>query len=176
VVAVTKSDGSFFAPVVASRIGWMLALALVLASCAGEVVPTPRPDGVEAGPGSDGAMEDAGPPIDTCVLQSMKVCQSSGCHGGTPISAGLNLETNVLTKDYRTLVDQPNHGDNSGCMAGQFKLIDSANAENSLLYTKLPGAGTPPPCGLRMPVIGNFAAKDKTCILSWIESVIAASR
>jgi len=74
------------------------------------------------------------------------------------------------------LVDKPNHADNAGCMAGQFKLIDSADATNSLIYMKLPGTDAPPPCGLRMPVIGNFAAKDRTCILSWIESVIAATR
>ena len=115
-------------------------------------------------------------PVEMCVLVSMKVCQGSGCHGGAQISAGLNLEPNVLTQDYATLVDKPNHGDNAGCMAGQFKLIDSADATNSLIYRKLPGTDAAPPCGLRMPVIGNFAAKDRTCILSWIESVIAATR
>jgi hypothetical protein len=39
------------------------------------------------------------PPVDMCVLTSMKVCQNSGCHGGTLLAAGLSLETNVLIND-----------------------------------------------------------------------------
>jgi hypothetical protein len=123
-------------------------------------------------------MDEAGgiPSVDTCVLTSMKVCQSAGCHGGMPISAGLSLEATVLTRDFKVLVDQLNHGDPSGCMAGQFKLIDSTDPAKSLIYAKLPGTDPAPPCGLRMPVIGNFAAADRMCVMSWINSVIAASK
>jgi hypothetical protein len=116
------------------------------------------------------------PPVDMCVLTSMKVCQNSGCHGGTVLAAGLSLENDVLIRDYGKLVDAPNHGDApAGCMAGQFKLIDSSNAANSLIYTKLSDLGSNPPCAMRMPIIGNFAPSDKACVLSWINSVLVAS-
>jgi hypothetical protein len=116
-------------------------------------------------------------PVDMCVIKSMKVCQNSGCHGGTMIAAGLRLEDDVLLQGYRVLVDAPNHGDQpAGCMPGMFKLIDPAHPTDSLIYTKLSDLGSNPPCAQRMPIIGSFAAADKMCVLSWINSVIAATR
>jgi hypothetical protein len=66
-------------------------------------------------------------------------------------------------------------GSDMACLPGIRKLIDPANATNSLLYTKLQASGETitPPCGSKMPVIGNFTMADKACILSWIKSVIA---
>jgi len=121
------------------------------------------------------------PPVDMCVLTSMKTCQNDFCHGTTGTMAELLLTPQVLTQDYKTaLVDQPNKGrmgvvdagDPYGCPAGFAKLIDSAAPENSLIYTKL---GMPQPCGGGMPVIGTFTDADKACVLSWIKSVIVAS-
>jgi len=33
-----------------------------------------------------------------------------------------------------------------------------------------------PPCGAKMPVIGNFSDADQACLLKWINSVIMASQ
>jgi hypothetical protein len=62
-----------------------------------------------------------------------------------------------------------------GCPPNMYKLIDSSNAMNSLLFTKAYAAGeaTMQPCGGKMPVIGTFTADNKACLLSWIKSVIA---
>jgi hypothetical protein len=114
--------------------------------------------------------------VDACALHSMKVCQNANCHGGAMVYADLHLDDNVLTTDYAPLVDKPNHGDPAGCMPGKFKLIDSANPTASLIYTKLPTPGSMPPCGLNMPVIGTFLDDDRMCVLSWIDSVIAATK
>jgi hypothetical protein len=119
--------------------------------------------------------------VDSCALTSMKVCQNSNCHGsgtdgGGMVYADLHLDDNVLTTDYAPLVDKPNHGDPAGCMPAKFKLIDSADPTASLIYTKLPSQGSTPPCGLNMPVIGTFLDADRMCVLSWINSVIAATK
>jgi hypothetical protein len=160
-----------------------LALSFAIAACGGEV-PGPGPSiaggigGASGAAGSSGVGGTGGAggtaSVDMCVLTSMKVCQNAGCHGSPPVSSGLALDNDVLTRDFAMLVDKPNQGDPGGCMAGKYKLIDSADPGSSLIYTKLPDPATSPPCGLRMPVIGNFAAADKMCILSWINSVIAA--
>jgi hypothetical protein len=77
-------------------------------------------------------------------------------------------------------LDVANAGDvmDNGCMPGAGKLIDSSNPTNSLIYAKLVASGDSnvPPCGVKMPEIGSISASDKACILSWINSVIAASK
>jgi hypothetical protein len=113
----------------------------------------------------------------------MKSCRAVGCHTGNPLSAGLSLDENTVLYDARrVLLDRPNHGtegvtmlgDPTGCPAGAFHLIDSANPTASLLWLKpIPAGGVDThPCGSKMPVIGTFNAADKQCIQSWIASVI----
>jgi hypothetical protein len=107
----------------------------------------------------------------------MKTCRVAGCHGGDPLSAGLRLDENVLLYDARrVLLDQPNHGsgDPSGCPQGSFLYIDSARPVDSLLWLKPKATGdmSTPPCGGKMPVIGNFTPADKQCIQNWILTVI----
>jgi len=149
-------------------------LGLMAAGCAGEIDPNsilPQPDA-----GS----------VDPCIVETpaLKSCQAAGCHTGTPLSANLDLGVASVTTNAKTLfLDKPNPGtmgvtmpgDPTGCPAGMYKLIDSANAMNSLLYTKTEVLGDMPthPCGSKMPVIGTFTANDKACILKWIQSVIA---
>jgi hypothetical protein len=100
-----------------------------------------------------------------------------------PLSGGLDLSATSVTTNAKTFLDKPNVGtagvtmpmDPTGCQPGAYKLIDSANATNSLIYTKTEVLGQMPthPCGMPMPVIGTFTADNKACILKWIESVIA---
>jgi hypothetical protein len=138
------------------------------------------------GPGAGGG----GPMVDMCVVSTlaagpMHTCQTqSGCHGGSDpalLSAKLNLDNDNLTKNFKTLyLDVPNAGDPSGlgtpCMPGMAKLIDSTDPMKSLLYTKHVATGeTPmPPCGSKMPFVGNMTTDEKACILRWIQSVVAA--
>ena|SRR5690349_18172822 len=152
--------------------------AICLHGCAGEVDPGAFTDGGGGGGGG------GGPSVDTCVVGTptmgpMHTCQTTACHGGTMVSAGLNLDNENLTTNAKAkYLDVTNVGDPTGqappCAPGMFKLIDSANAMNSLLYTKTEVIGQMPthPCGGMMPVIGTFTTADKMCILKWIESVI----
>jgi hypothetical protein len=117
----------------------------------------------------------SGPAVDMCVVSTtaLKSCQAAGCHS-PPLSANLDLTAASVTTNAKSFLDKANAGSDMACMPGMGKLIDSANAMNSLLYTKLQATGETitPPCGSKMPVIGNFSMADKACILSWINSVI----
>jgi len=125
---------------------------------------------VGSGPGG---ASGSGGEADPCVLTSLKSCQTVGCHGGSTVSANLNLDASTLVTDFRTLVRR-NSGDYSypaACRPGTFYLIDPTNPENSLIYQKLSDI---PLCGMRMPQIGAaLKPADKACVLSWINSVIA---
>jgi hypothetical protein len=168
-----------FSIVLASRFVFAASIAF---GCGGQSIDpgttTSGGGGSGGGGGSPGTGGTGMPaPVDMCVVTSMKVCQNAGCHGGMPIAANLRLENDVLLHDYMKLVDAPNHGDQpAGCMPGMFKLIDASSPTDSLIYTKLSDLGSNPPCASRMPIIGSFAPADKMCVLSWINSVIAATK
>jgi hypothetical protein len=186
-------------------VGAMLALS-AMASCGGRYEVGSHPDGTAGAAGSAGSTTSTatsaatggaggattsgagGSPeslVDTCVVQSMRSCQAMGCHTGNPVSAGLTLDNNVLLYDYRRLLDRPNVGtdgvtqlgDPTGCPPGAFKLIDSAQPTQSLLWLK-PHAQeesfVTTVCGGKMPVIGTFRQADKQCMQNWILSVVAA--
>src|SRR5206468_4263246 len=126
------------------------------------------------------------PMVDMCVVSTattgaMHTCQTTNCHAGSPLSAGLDLSNDNLTKNYKAkYLDVPSAGDPTGtppaCMAGMAKLIDSTDPMKSLIYTKLVATGETPmvPCGSKMPFVGNMTTDEKACILKWIQSVIAA--
>jgi hypothetical protein len=121
----------------------------------------------------------SGPAVDMCVVNTtaLKSCQAAGCHGGMPpLSAGLDLSATAVTTNAKSFKDKLNTGTDpmgGGCMPGTFKLVDSANPMNSLIYTKVeaPGDMATHPCGSKMPVIGTFTSADKMCILNWVMSV-----
>ena len=129
-----------------------------------------------------------GPMVDMCVVSTattgpMHTCQGTGCHSSAASAAMLNLENDNLTKNYKTMYyNVDSKGDPTGvapvCTAGMAKLIDGSNAMNSLIYTKLVATGDTniQPCGSKMPFFGTLTTQEKACILSWINSVIAASQ
>jgi len=141
--------------------------------------------GGNSGGGGGGSM------FDMCVVSTlqtgpMHTCQQAACHGGSMdsamLSAKLNLENVNLTMNAKAMyLDVPNVGDPTGsptpCAPGVAKLIDSADPKNSLIYRKIvpTGEASMPPCGSKMPFVGNITTDEKACILRWIESVIAAN-
>jgi hypothetical protein len=139
--------------------------------CLGSAGPATGSGGSTGAGGSTGT--GGGVMFDPCINTAMKTCQVDGCHKSAVVSAGLNLETTNLTMNFKTMyLNKPNMGEPmAGCMPGVAKLIDSAAPEMSLIYSTLLPT---PPCGGKMPVIGTFGAADKTCILNWINKVIAA--
>jgi hypothetical protein len=147
-------------------------MALLALGCAGELVSDPRcPSGncpADAG--------EVAPQVDMCVVNTtaLKTCRVAGCHM-PPVSAGLDLSEASVTTNAKNFLDKANAGSEMACLPGMGKLIDPVNATNSLLYAKVQASGETiaPPCGAKMPVIGNFTMADKACILSWIKSVIA---
>ncbi len=167
--------------------------ALLAAGCAGTLTPEEQQQlfdahsgtgGVGSGPTtsttstSTGSGGSVGPAVDMCVVNTtaLKSCQQVGCHSGTPLSAGLDLSMTSVTTNAKSFKDKMNVGTDpmgGGCMPNTFKLVDSANPMNSLIYTKVEAPGDMPthPCGGKMPVIGTFTSADKACILSWVMSV-----
>ncbi len=177
------------------RIARWVICALCAAGCAGELTPDekilePTATGPATSTGSGMTTTGAGgagggPTVDPCIVEStaLRSCQSTGCHTGSPLSAGLDLSRASVTTNAKAFLDKPNggtpgviqEGDPTGCAPGMYKLIDSSNPLHSLIYLKLqaPGELVTPPCGGKMPVIGSFRPEDKACILRWIDSVIA---
>jgi len=140
----------------------------------------------EGGPGGSGASggsagsagsagSGGGSSLDLCVVPLFKsrLCSNDGCHGGMLVQAGLVLTETVLTQPEPLLVNRPNMGATGGCEAGIFKLIDSAEPEKSLIYTKL----STPPCGSKMPIVPPYlTATEAACVLSWIKSIPGVGR
>jgi len=129
--------------------------------------------------GSGGAGGGSG--VDMCmtalVSPTGKACGlANSCHGGATPMAGMVLDEAAVSMGYKMFVDKANTGtqpmDNAtGCGMGQHKLIDRANAMNSLIYLKVV---TPPPCGGLMPIGIPLNTTEQACVLRWINGVIAA--
>src|SRR5688572_24067591 len=107
--------------------------------------------------GSGGSGGSAGSGVgnpETCMLAMSKEknCGLVGCHAGANAAAELLMTDEALRQARELFVDKPNKGRTPGCMAGAHKLIDKAQPEKSLLYTKLLAQ---PPCGDRMPSGGT---------------------
>jgi hypothetical protein len=109
----------------------------------------------------------------------MHTCQTTNCHTGSPLSAGLDLSNDNLLNAQVSYLDVPSRGDPTGtppaCAPGTAKLIDSSDPLKSLIYAKLRAPGEPltVPCGSKMPFVGQITADEKACILTWIQSVVA---
>src|SRR6266478_6307876 len=134
-----------------------LGLAFVVGAlgCAGQLTTKEQEDlcaahvgclngsGGSTGAGGTGAGGTSMPlPVEMCVTTSLKSCQTAAvCHVGANPQAGLNLSNDALTKNYKALFYNKDNAsspgitkpmDMTGCVAGAFKLIDSANPMNSL--------------------------------------------
>jgi hypothetical protein len=82
------------------------------------------------------------------------------------------LTDEAIGKAKEQFLDKPNKGMSGACTAGVAKLIDKAQPEQSLLYTKLMPQ---PTCGTRMPTAsGALTAPEMACVLDWIKAVAAA--
>jgi len=154
----------------------VFALSLAVAGCAGTLTADEQEQLFQAHAGTGGG---TGSGIEMCVTTSMKTCQTMGCHapimGSTTVSAGLNLENSTIIDNFKTLVGKGNAGDPTAvmpCAPMMYKLIDPADAMNSLIYTKI----TTVPCGTKMPQIGLFSDADRACVLNWINSAIMLSQ
>ena len=102
------------------------------------------------------------------AMTKEKNCSIVGCHAGSNPAAQLLLTDDALRQAKDSLIDKPNKGAMPGCGAGMQKLIDKAQPEKSLLYTKLLAQ---PPCGERMPNGGSVSDAQLSCVLAWIKSV-----
>jgi hypothetical protein len=158
-------------------IGLGAAFSIVTSGCAGELTDAQRETRDGAGGsgagglgGAGGAGEGGGGSPETCLLAMTKTknCGLVGCHGGTNPSAQLLLTDDVFRQAKDSLLDKPNKGMMPGCTPSTYKLIDKAQPEKSLLYTKLTAQ---PPCGERMPNGGSVSDTELSCMLAWVKSV-----
>ena len=177
-----------------SRLSKVLAVfhlfgAMSISSCAGELTDAQKelPDGQSstggtggsggfagAGGGASGSGGATGANPEACMvaLVGTKQCALVGCHGaGSMPAAQLVLTESVIRQPKDQLVDKMNkgnHGAASSCPAGSHKLVDTAQPEKSLLYTKLTAQ---PPCGGRMPGGEPLTEAEMSCVLNWIKSI-----
>jgi hypothetical protein len=123
--------------------------------------------------GGAGGTAGAGgaPMLDPCMAPLMRDrCSLSGCHGGTILSAGLDLSPAIIAQPS-VLVDKANVGEATGCKANTGKIIDRQRPEQSMLYQKV----STPTCGARMPPSVAFAPSEIACVLNWIKSIPGVS-
>jgi hypothetical protein len=171
----------------------MGAMSLVTSGCAGELTEEQKElreggpgrggsggSGTAGGGGSGGSGGGSGgsggsagsgvgnPEACMMAMTKEKNCSLVGCHAGGNPAAQLLLTDDALRQAKDTFVDKPNKGATPGCGAGMQKLIDKAQPEKSLLYTKVTAQ---PPCGERMPNGGTLNNAELSCVLAWIQSV-----
>ena len=170
----SRSAGAYMAPLITLILGF--ALVTVLSGCPGTLdnVDLFLNDGAVATSSDAGALgnpDAVGP--DPCdyvfadIISSNASCAAVGCHGGDTPSQDLDLVATTPAELINRLSDLPA----SQACAGEV-LIDTANPENSLLYTKLLADF---PCGIsRMPIGFPLPDSDTACVLSWIENNLNA--
>lgn len=112
--------------------------------------------GASAGP-STGSQGGA-PADDPCNGLITERCATSTCHAPGVTPPDLSYEGRV-----ERIRDQPARCDDT------LLLVDTANPEQSLMYTKCTDA---PPCGSRMPLVdGPLEDEELACLLDWIETL-----
>jgi hypothetical protein len=115
---------------------------------------------------------------DWCLASTERMfretCSTSDCHSAADHAGGLDLETLGVADRLRGVAanDDPLDEDDecsdevTGCANENCVLLNPNNPEASLLYTK---ASPGPPCGDRMPQIGNpLSGEQIDCLLEWI--------
>jgi hypothetical protein len=168
------------------------ALSVVTSGCAGELTDAQKETrdgapgiGGSGGSGGSGAAGSGGsggsagsgsvnPEVCMLAVSNAKSCGVVGCHAGSAPGGQLLLTDDAIRQAKANFLDKPNKGNNGvmpGCAAGVQKLIDKAQPEKSLLYTKLLAQ---PPCGGRMPSVGTMSDADMSCVLAWVKSVAAS--
>ena len=125
-----------------------------------------NPDGGDAGPGSDGGHDggadgghaDAGcDPVKTFFIPT---CATGLCHGSVIQQASLDLESPGMPQ---RLINQPGFG-------GPGVIIDPADPDKSLLYTKLSPL---PPFNFQMPLgLDPLTPAEVSCLRSWIHAAV----
>lgn len=121
------------------------------------------------GNGSGGAAASCDAP--SVVFQTS--CVGTGCHGSTNSAAALDL---TVSDPFTAYKDKAGSAES---VCGEHQVIDSANPEQSLLYSKMfpadhekfAGCGIPMPFGPATPEQATQAA----CVLSWIQGKLGNS-
>ncbi len=122
--------------------------------------------------GSDGSTGsgEVDPVCDGLITTS---CARSNCHvegASTPDLTVEGREERLRDVPATGISCKPDAG--AGGAGGQaaYLLVDTANPEESLMYTKCLDA---PPCGSQMPLIGADKLDDEqlACLLEWISSL-----
>lgn len=141
------------------RISGAAALGLVLATTAGCPGSLDNKDDfLGTGGGAAEGSTGSGSADDVCNGLITKSCATSSCHVAGKTSPDLSLEG----RDARVR-------DVEGKVCDGL-LVDTANPEASLLYTKT--SESDPACGNQMPLSGTkLDADELSCLLTWIESL-----
>ena len=88
-------------------------------------------------------------------------CGSSGCHGQD------SLYSNFAESEEAALTFVGESGESSCSAEGP--LLNPENPVSSIIIQKVTASS--PPCGSRMPVVGELTQADVTCLQEWIGSL-----
>jgi hypothetical protein len=137
----------------------VLALAAVFLAAGGCAASLEDP---ERFTGSDGCPDGVDVEADVLAVR----CAGSICHSpGDEPAGGLDLLSEGVAERVAGVEASPE-------CEGEVLAVPG-DPDASLLVRKL---GASPPCGDRMPLVGDLAAGDAACIAEWIEGLPAAAR
>jgi hypothetical protein len=163
-------------------VGLSLVLASLLVACPGSLENKDdflASGGAAAASGATGTTGAAGgTSADDPVCEGIitERCARAGCHVADAVTPDLSVEgredrlRDVPATGISCGPDAAGSGGAGGAStATEYLLVDTANPEQSLVYTKCLEA---PPCGNQMPNIGEKLDEDElACLLTWVESL-----
>lgn len=158
-----------------------LLLAALLAGCPGSLENKDEflaSGGGSASNGSGATNGAAGGSADDPVCDGIitERCARAGCHVADAVTPDLSVDgREERLRDVPAIgiscgPDAAGSGGAGGASTPtEYLLVDTANPDQSLVYTKCLEA---PPCGNQMPNIGERLDDDElACLLTWVESL-----
>jgi hypothetical protein len=131
--------------------------SVVLAGCPGDLDPR-----LMGGGGGTGGSQ-------ICDAQPIMVakCGQPGCHSESIPQAGLDLKSAGVAA---RLLAAPVAGANASCTDDlrTAYLTPNSNPATGFFFQKLTSA---PPCGLKMPELGDLTANEMSCLQEWATAV-----
>jgi len=127
--------------------------SVVLAGCPGDLDPR-----LMGGGGGTGGSQ-------VCDAPTIMVtkCGQAGCHSDSSPQGGLDLKSSGVAA---RLLAAPVAGANPSCTDDlrTAYLTPNSNPATGFLFQKMTSA---PPCGLKMPELGDWFASDASCLQEW---------
>jgi mono/diheme cytochrome c family protein len=145
--------------------------------------PNPAQDSGAPDPTLDSSIPDSSPPADAAVLsfatdlypvvqQHCIFCHGPTADGGEGSGEAFGkLDMSSVDAGYANLVGVPAEGAACAADGGPVRVVPG-NAAESLLYLKVNGFNTPPPCGGAMPKSGEIPDGGQAVLVEQVQTWI----